>query len=62
MFELRWLSEKINVPLDKRVYGPNIAKEETVRTLQFRQMSNIEEIGVQPPIWTEWEDVPEESE
>ena len=28
------------------------------RVLQFRQMTNIEEVGIQEPIWSEWQDVP----
>ena len=26
--------------------------------LQFRQMVNVLELGIQEPIWSEWEDVP----
>jgi len=26
--------------------------------LQYRQMQNISEIGIQEPIWSEWQDVP----
>jgi len=60
MFELRWLSKVINVPVDDGRFGPMIVQEKKIKTLQFRQMNNIEEIGIQPPIWTEWEDVPTE--
>ena len=30
----------------------------SVTVLQYRAMTNIEEIGIQPPIWSEWRDIP----
>ena len=30
-----------------------------VRKLQYRVRTNDMEIGIQPPIWGEWQDVPE---
>lgn len=52
MFELRWIRKEEPAP----EHGRNCFR--MVKVLQFRQMSNIEEVGIQQPIWTEWEDVP----
>ena len=57
MFELRWLIRPVTMKLGAPIPFPN----EKEKVLQFRQMSNIEEIGIQEPIWTEWEDVPTET-
>lgn len=57
MFKLRWVEKDIQVPVLKHI---GITETKTIKILQYRQMSNIEEIGIQPPIWTEWEDVPTE--
>ena len=46
MIELRWLE------LDRPV--GHIRQN----VLQYRIMTNIEEIGIQPPIWSDWIDVP----
>ena len=54
MFELRWLKREEPAP----EHGRNMFRN--VKVLQFRQRSNIEEIGIQPPIWDEWQDVPTE--
>jgi len=42
MIELRWYYNHIHI-------APK---------LQFRTMVNFEEIGLQNPIWSEWENVP----
>ena len=54
MIELRWLVRTLPTFGESQ---PNVEK-----VLQFRQMSNIEELGIQAPIWTEWEDVPTKEE
>ena len=56
MFELRWLEITV------KAKGMGYERMTIERVLQFRQRSNVEEIGIQPPIWTEWEDVPTEKE
>jgi hypothetical protein len=33
-----------------------------MKFLQYRQRDNMQELGIQPPIWTEWEDVPTEKQ
>ena len=53
MFELRWVLREIIVG---DWGGHEVA--ETRKVLQYRQATNVLEIGVQPPIWSEWEDVP----
>lgn len=35
-----------------------ITKKVSDPVLQYRQMQNISEIGIQEPIWSEWQDVP----
>lgn len=52
MIELRWL-ERV-----EKAEGLGYERMAIRTVLQFRQMSNIEEIGIQPPIWAEWQDVP----
>ena len=44
MIELRWLHK--------------IGSKEPPR-LQYRQMENILELGIQEPIWSDWFDIPE---
>ena len=56
MIELRWKVEKWEQMTE---IGADILHVEKP-VLQVRLMSNIEEIGLQPPIWSEWEDVPTE--
>lgn len=42
MIELRWYYKR----------------DQLSHKLQFRTMVNFEEIGIQDPIWSEWENVP----
>ena len=53
MIELRWVIRTIyiNDEFGNKVFG----KQQTA--LQYRTMSNLPEIGLQEPIWSEWEDV-----
>ena len=53
MFELRWYSEEwIEYPEGSPVHK----SDEPI--LQYRYRINIEEVGLQPPIWSEWCNVP----
>ena len=54
MIQLRWVKRKVDY------FNKQAPRYEKV--LQYREMVNIEEIMIQPPIWAEWEDVPEEEE
>lgn len=56
MIELRWLVKR--EPLGKDWQ----ASYKTSRVLQYRTMENTMEIGIQPPIWSEWRDVEEVEE
>lgn len=56
MIDLRFVSR--SVPALE--LGENIGK--SVRVLQFRQMTNLNEIGIQEPVWGEWQDVRWEDE
>jgi hypothetical protein len=61
MFELRWVSKAINIPLDDGKFGPMITQEKIIKTLQFRTGKMVDaERGSQRELWTEWEDVPTE--
>jgi hypothetical protein len=52
MIELRWFVEKeINISMNGSFTSP------INRTLQYRVMENLLELGMQPPIWSEWMDV-----
>ncbi len=53
MYELRW-KQKLGNP-DK---GSVMVGDRISQTLQYRVMTNIEEVGIQEPIWSEWENVP----
>lgn len=63
MFDLKFVEREVpNWPLDI-VYGVP-CKMKKVKTLQWRQVSNLLEVSneLQAPIWTEWEDVPTETD
>jgi len=55
MFELRLYKEKAGEYFDGILYNCAGYKD---AVLQYRIMTNIQEIGLQEPIWSEWEDVP----
>ena len=63
MIEIRWLKRKtgrkIRVPDNSTLAYRFKLVDEVERVLQVRAMLNIEEIGIQDPIWSEWQDVPE---
>ena len=49
MFEMRYVVYPVDV---------GASCNEIVTKLQYRTMTNIMEIGIQEPIWSEWIDVP----
>ena len=53
MIELRWLDESFT---EHTEYG--LVRRKVDPVLQFRQMENPEEFGLQPPIWSDWVTVP----
>ena len=57
MIELRWL---------KRSRPPGLVCRDDglvwFLALQYRVRENVNEIGLQPAIWSEWQDVPMEAE
>lgn len=54
MIELRWKWGLEPAPQ----YGKNVSLR--TKVLQWRKSINPEEIGIHPPIWDDWEDVPTE--
>ena len=56
MIELRWKIEEWEEYTDMSSHP---IKHTEKPVLQYRTMTNIEEIGLQEPIWSEWTDVPE---
>jgi hypothetical protein len=61
MIDLRFVEREVpDWPRDIVIGQP--CKMKTVKILQWRQVSNLLEVAneLQPPIWTEWEDVPTE--
>jgi len=59
MFELRWVIH------DYKDYQPPLksavlSSDSTYRRLQYRIQTNPNETGIQPPIWSDWIDVPVE--
>jgi hypothetical protein len=57
VIQVRWKKEKIGYYSDGALDGSSAY---TDKVLQYRVMENVQEIGLQPPIWSEWEDVPTE--
>lgn len=55
MIELRWHKELAGEYFDGIMKGSKVYKD---KALQYRTMANPAEIGVQEPIWSEWEEVP----
>jgi hypothetical protein len=55
MFELRLYKEKGGQYFDGALHGCAGYKD---AILQYRSMENIQELGIQEPIWSEWQDVP----
>lgn len=66
MIELRWkeVHKTITVPLNPDIIGDMRTIEQKVRKkiLQYRQMKNINEIDLHPPVWGDWLDVPTHKE
>ena len=56
MIELRLYKEKAGQYFDGILHESTCYKD---AILQYRTMTNIQEIGLQEPIWSEWVDVPE---
>lgn len=54
MIELRWCVQQWT---EYPELGEPI-KRQREPVLQFRQMTNIQEIGIQEPIWSDWVEVP----
>ncbi len=53
MIELRWVKlEGPSAEPGKVFFDAGFAK------LQYRKVTNLEEISLQPPIWSDWQDVP----
>jgi hypothetical protein len=61
MFDLRFVEREVPDWPAEVVYGQPCGMRK-VKILQWRQVDNPFEVSneLQPPIWTEWEDVPTE--
>ena len=53
MIEMRWLETETG----RRMEGESLHIS-FKRTLQYRYATNVFELGLQHPIWSEWIDVP----
>lgn len=58
MIEMRWLI----IDTEDAAYNGFANKPAPERVLQYRQQTNMDEWGLQEPIWSDWIDVPEVKE